>query len=197
MNNFVDSRLWSTSLLCLLCMLSGLAHAATIFSENFQDGTIDGWATTGTVYANLYSGNYSIGMLGTASARRTISTAGYTGVNISLQMAAHSLEAGETCIADVSINGGTSWTAANTGLTSLNVLGGVIDPTDPNTLYVETEDHVFKSKHFKPGEHCWYFTRDGLKLFMGRWGYERVEFNTSEIIHGGREGIESFVFKKS
>ncbi|HEY0938486.1 MAG TPA: hypothetical protein VGE08_00190 [Steroidobacter sp.] len=113
MKNFFSSRLLWASLPGLLC-LSGAAHAATVLSENFQDGTIDGWTTTGTVYANLYSGNYSIGMQGTANARRTISTAGYTGVNISLQMAAHSLEAGETCIADVSINGGTTWTTALT-----------------------------------------------------------------------------------
>lgn len=89
-------------------------HADTIFAENFQDGTIDGWTTTGNVYANLYLGNYSIGMAGTANARRTISTVGFTGVNISLQMAANSLEGSESCIADVSINGGSTWTTALT-----------------------------------------------------------------------------------
>jgi hypothetical protein len=120
-------RCWLPAL--LLPLLSSapfaLAQAATIFSENFQDGTIDGWTTSGSVFANLYSGNYSIGMQGTANARRTISTVGYTGVNISLQLAAHSLESGETCVADVSINGGSTWTTALT----------VVDGQDNSALY--------------------------------------------------------------
>lgn len=119
MNKSVSLRSWLICssfafALALSFATLGTAHAATIFSENFQDGTIDGWTTSGSVYANLYSGNYSIGMQGTANARRTISTIGYTGVNISLQLAAHSLESGETCIADVSINGGSTWTTALT-----------------------------------------------------------------------------------
>ena len=73
MKKSVSLRLW---LLCssLAFVLFSPAHAVTIFSENFQDGTIDGWTTAGSVYANLYSGNYSIGMQGSANARRTIST---------------------------------------------------------------------------------------------------------------------------
>lgn len=113
--------------LCLLAAFTGAgASAATIFSEDFQDGTIDGWTTAGTAYANLYAGNYSIGLQGAgASARRTVSTVGYTSVNISLQMAAHSLESGETCIADVSVNGGSTWTTALT----------VVDGQDNSALY--------------------------------------------------------------
>jgi ABC-type transport system involved in cytochrome c biogenesis permease component len=37
----------------LLCASPPL-HAATIFTEDFQDGTIDGWTPSGTVYANPY-----------------------------------------------------------------------------------------------------------------------------------------------
>lgn len=101
------------------------AQAATIFSETFQDGTIDGWTPTGNVYANLYAGNYSIGLGGSASAQRSLSTTGYTAVNISLQMAAYSLEVGESCLADVSVDGGATWTTALT----------LVDGQDNSALY--------------------------------------------------------------
>lgn len=55
--------------------------------------------------------------------------------------------------------------------------------------------HVRRSKHFRPTEHFWYFTRDGFVRFMQSQGFElahesRVE---SEI---GREDIGTFVFKR-
>jgi hypothetical protein len=103
------------SLLSLLLLLTAACvQADTIFSDNLQDGAIDGWTTSGNVYANANQGNYSIGMSGAANARRTISTAGYYQVSVALQMAANSLEAGETCVAEVSTNGGSTWTTALT-----------------------------------------------------------------------------------
>lgn len=105
----------SLSIGILALLAAAAADAATIFSEDFQDGTIDGWSTTGNVYPNLYQSNYSIGMSGPgASASRTVSTVGYVAVNIALQMAAHLLEGSETCIAEVSVNGGSTWTTALT-----------------------------------------------------------------------------------
>jgi len=101
-------------LAAVVALAHGEVDAATIFSDNFQDGAIDGWTASGTVYPNLYLGNYSIGLSGPATAQRTVSTVGYTGVNISLQMAAASLELSESCIAEVSINGGATWTTALT-----------------------------------------------------------------------------------
>lgn len=62
-------------------------------------------------------------------------------------------------------------------------------------IYVN-EEHALTSKHFRPGEHCWYFTRAGLICFMRELGYMCVEFNKMETIHGGREGIESFAFRR-
>lgn len=59
----------------------------------------------------------------------------------------------------------------------------------------EDEGHVFRSKHFKPGEHCWYFTRAGLLRYMKMWGYTCIERNANETTMGGREDIESFAFK--
>lgn len=55
--------------------------------------------------------------------------------------------------------------------------------------------HAVRSKHFKPDEHCWYFTRDGLVREMKRQGF---------VLHGeddgetrlGREDIGRFAFRR-
>lgn len=90
-------------------------QAAPLLDENFQDGNIAGWSTTGNVYTNSYYGNYSIGLGGAyARATYTLSTAGYINVNIALDISAYSLEYGERCIAEVSNDGGSSWVNAIT-----------------------------------------------------------------------------------
>ena len=100
----------------LLCACaSSQLKADTIVVDDFQDGSLNGWATNGTVYANLYYGNYSMGMRGaSSSASLSLSTVGYINVNISLDISAYSLEYGERCIAEVSNNGGSSWVNAIT-----------------------------------------------------------------------------------
>jgi hypothetical protein len=52
-----------------------------------------------------------------------------------------------------------------------------------------------KSKHYKPGEHLWYFTQKGLIDFMLAHGFAHVSYNFAET-ELGREGITSFVFQK-
>ena len=58
------------------------------------------------------------------------------------------------------------------------------------------EHHALTSKHFKPGEHCWYFTRPGLESFMFNYRYELVEANKQETIIGGREDVWGFAFRR-
>lgn len=60
----------------------------------------------------------------------------------------------------------------------------------------EDEAAIFKSKHFKPGEHCWYFTQSGLALFMQHMGYQCVEVNKKETVLVGRDEVFSFAFKR-
>jgi len=57
------------------------------------------------------------------------------------------------------------------------------------------EEHVFQSKHYRPGEHCWYFTADGLKRFMDQHGYA-CTCESDEETKLGREDIGSFIFRK-
>jgi hypothetical protein len=55
-------------------------------------------------------------------------------------------------------------------------------------------DHAKKSKHFKPGEHLWYFTHDGIVDFMSENGFGLKESNSDET--KWREDIGSYAFKR-
>ena len=55
--------------------------------------------------------------------------------------------------------------------------------------------HARMSKHFRPDEHCWYFTEYGLKGVFSTLGFDCVEANVNEV-QLGREDVMSFVFKR-
>lgn len=57
-------------------------------------------------------------------------------------------------------------------------------------------DHALRSKHFKPNEHCWYFTRDGLVAAMSMCGFALVSESRVET-ELGREDIGTFAFRRS
>lgn len=141
MNRSTGVLLITLALTACATLTPAPTQAGVLFSDNFQTGAVTGWTTTGTVAINSFSGNYSMRLTGAATSRRTISTSGQTNVAISLQMAKNSLEAGETCVAEVSLNGGTSYTAALT-LTSADtddILYGVSNVTvnaDNNANFV-------------------------------------------------------------
>lgn len=59
----------------------------------------------------------------------------------------------------------------------------------------ESRDEWAASKHFKPGEHVHYFTRNGFLRWCAEQGFECVEMNRVES-DLGREGIMSFAFKR-
>lgn len=56
--------------------------------------------------------------------------------------------------------------------------------------------HVRASKHYKPGEHIWYFTEPGIRWFMDGQGFACVGHNTAEM-QCGREDIHSFAFVRA
>jgi hypothetical protein len=51
------------------------------------------------------------------------------------------------------------------------------------------------SKHYRPGEHLYYFTQTGFVYWMERHGFLFVEMDDFEI-RAGRESIYSFAFKR-
>ena len=57
-------------------------------------------------------------------------------------------------------------------------------------------EHVLRSKHFRPQEHVWYFSRDGLIYAMKQCGFDLVSESNVET-ELGREDIGTFAFKRS
>lgn len=57
-------------------------------------------------------------------------------------------------------------------------------------------EHVAASKHFRPDEHVWYFTRAALVAVMARLGFECMAGGLDFETKVGREDIESFVFRR-
>jgi len=54
---------------------------------------------------------------------------------------------------------------------------------------------VRESKHYRPGEHHYYFTHDGLITYMRMHGFRFIAMSDHEI-EAGREDIAAAVFKK-
>lgn len=54
---------------------------------------------------------------------------------------------------------------------------------------------VRSSKHYKPGEHLYYWTRDGFVSWMGLWGFRLLEESSHEV-DAGRECIGAFAFRR-
>ncbi|MEA1064730.1 methyltransferase domain-containing protein [Erwinia sp. HR93] len=61
-------------------------------------------------------------------------------------------------------------------------------------IFSGAED-VLSSRHFRPDEHIWYFTHEGLIAWFERMGFACVECNREES-RLGREGINSYAFKR-
>jgi hypothetical protein len=56
-------------------------------------------------------------------------------------------------------------------------------------------EHALRSKHFRPDEHCWYFTVHGLVSAMNACGFALVRESKIET-DLGREGIGTFAFRR-
>lgn len=55
--------------------------------------------------------------------------------------------------------------------------------------------HVLASKHYRPDEHFWYFTRQGFARFIWREGFAIIEHSLGEQA-AGREDVETFVIAR-
>lgn len=59
----------------------------------------------------------------------------------------------------------------------------------------DTAEQWVESKHFKPGEHLFYWSLQGFVAWSASQGLECIEINHAET-ELGREGITSFAFKR-
>lgn len=55
---------------------------------------------------------------------------------------------------------------------------------------------VRASKHYRPGEHLYYWTRDGFVAWMSVYGFRLLEESAHEV-ESGRESIGAFAFRRS
>lgn len=97
-----------------LVVLAGAHPAAAdiLFQDDFEDGDAAGWTVSGDVsITDLQAiGQFSLRIKQTGTATVAISTAGYSNVAITMNLAATSLEDGDDCYAELSTNGGLDWT---------------------------------------------------------------------------------------
>ena len=59
----------------------------------------------------------------------------------------------------------------------------------------ESRAHVTRSKHWKPGEHIWYWTRNGFAQWAKDQGFDVVATDDFET-RLGREGIQAFALRR-
>ncbi|GAA5191393.1 choice-of-anchor D domain-containing protein [Ferrimonas gelatinilytica] len=134
------------------------SHAATLFSENFEDGTADGWTLVGNAQI---SGTQSIDdksmrLKQTASATAGVDTGGHSAVVITMHLAATGLESGDNCYAEYSTDGGSSWTAMiqlTDGQDDATFYSATVTPTDADdnsNLRLR-----FRSTGDLLGDYCW------------------------------------------
>jgi hypothetical protein len=57
------------------------------------------------------------------------------------------------------------------------------------------EFHARTFKHFRPREHCWYFTDTGIVAAMAYNGFKLIERHDFEV-EAGREDVRSFTFMR-
>ncbi len=117
---------------CVTALATSAATADTVFWDDFQDGTYYGWSVSGSGYApavTWYGGNASLRLRYKKTVTQSVPTTGYVNVSVSAEISASSLEGSDKCQAQVSTNGGSSWT---------NILQVVNGQDDGYTLYSGT-----------------------------------------------------------
>lgn len=125
-----------TLFLLLALLMAGMpipvsAQQTHIYSTNFNTGYGD-WTASGTV-AGIASPSIApnaVSIRGTASITRAVSTVGYSGISISWNMAASSLESADHCY--IEYNTGSGWTA----------IGTLNDGQDTSTFFNGTTNNI-------------------------------------------------------
>lgn len=59
----------------------------------------------------------------------------------------------------------------------------------------EDAEHCLRSRHYKPGEHIWYFTHGGIIQWFADRGFDLISSSDIES-RLGRDGIRSYAFKR-
>jgi len=76
-----------------------------------------------------------------------------------------------------------------------NLINQVTDWVFVSLPIFENPNTITKSKHYRPGEHIWYWSDSGLTKWFKDLGFELIEKNNMET-DLGREAISTYVFRR-
>jgi hypothetical protein len=145
---------------CTIVNTKSATGAVDIVRTGFETGQAEGWSLSGgaKLDSSVAIGQYSLLLEnnGTTSVR-SVSTAGYSGVSVTMHMAAQGLAKGDACFAELSTNGGSSWTTvlqlnssgSNPAFQSASVTPSAASNNSNLRLRYRVEGGA------KPGETCW------------------------------------------
>jgi hypothetical protein len=100
---------------------TGAGGSSTLFSDDFEDGDVNGWGTTGNVSANTGAANtgvYGARLRATASMTVTVDTSGVGGVDLEYDRRTLNYDGGESLTVEWSADGSNWNTVENTSTTS-------------------------------------------------------------------------------
>ncbi len=114
-------KIFHTILLIGFSYLSASVYAAEIkmsrtdllLGADFENEETDGWEFSGKGASRIteYSGNHSLNLTRTRTAQISVAVEEYNRIDITMQLAAMGLSAGESCVAEISTNEGKRWQA--------------------------------------------------------------------------------------
>lgn len=98
----------------LLSVSALYSSADTIFLDDFSDRNLNGWSTSGSGSSKVNSGAARLSK--TKALTQTLSTSNWENVSVSVDHSSQGLESGESCLSEVSVDGGSNFvTIGSTG----------------------------------------------------------------------------------
>lgn len=144
--------------LLLTISMSNASHADVIASDDFEDGNANGWVMNGNIAVNGLNaiGSYALRHKKSGTSVLSVPTTGYSDVSVSMNLAATSLENGDDCYAEMSTNGGSSWTSVvevhNGNDNGTFYSGTVTDAAADDNANLQLR---FRSTGAHNGDYCW------------------------------------------
>ncbi|WNC68742.1 choice-of-anchor D domain-containing protein [Thalassotalea nanhaiensis] len=112
MNN--KSKMLLATLLLTAC--STTASAEVVFSDNFNDGNLNGWSQSGLGKATVNGSKARLSRSKTIT--QTVSTVGWQDIVVAVDHSSSGLESGDSCFSEVSVDNGNNYVTIGNTTTS-------------------------------------------------------------------------------
>jgi hypothetical protein len=129
-----------------------------ISSSSFETGQADGWSLQGgaKIDSSVAIGQYSLVLANDgAKAEYSLSTSGYSDVGVTMHLASSSLERSDFCYAEISTNGGATWSMV---LKLADDSGGVFKQGTASPAAASDNPNLrlrFRMAGKGKGDYCW------------------------------------------